>query len=646
MNAATPSSLSCAVVLFATAASVLAVGVPASATDKVDLQTASSMPTDVATHPPTAAQWASSEPSYRELLRADRRYAGAVSVGTSVSGRIRGESVEVPEDGDDLAVMEMCRGRGTNFGTEELATLLHDSAAAVAAEAPGARLLFCNLSKKGGRNIPWSHSHNSGRDVDLPFFVVNKGVSTEPTVMMRFRRDLNTGADEDVAFDVARNWVLVKHLLTHPTVQVQWIFVYRHLRRALLSFARAHGEAAETIARAEHVLVQPTDSSPHRDHFHVRIYCTGSDAADGCLNEGPLWPWIEERWREPLSRRAAALSPGFADPDAKVRQAVLALATETRAFGVAPALAGMAIVDPRSSLRLEATDRLVEWYANDGDAMAAIESFVRAPGGGFSEGDPIFEQDLPPAVAADGTHTLARFGRPEGRDALLVKRAYRLIGKIGSRRATPFLTRALKSRRRLDDEAQTPEAQLAARAAQHIMDLDLVPALLDTLETSPNGRVRRSVATALRRVTNHRLGVGWGDGVDEARRARNVASWRRWWLDNLGRGRGELLVRGFRLRGVPVKSLTGEGVVDILLRAVDRPTEVGYNADRVLCELTGHWSPPAMAPAARAKRWTAWRDARPGPIKLRRVKPDEVATFDRHGLSVKKFSWQASPTGP
>ena len=34
---------------------------------------------------------------------------------------------------------------------------------------------------------------------------------------------------------------------------------------------------------------QPSDSSPHDDHFHVRLYCAPDDLPYGCADRPPIW---------------------------------------------------------------------------------------------------------------------------------------------------------------------------------------------------------------------------------------------------------------------------------------------------------------------------------------------------------------------
>jgi penicillin-insensitive murein endopeptidase len=39
-------------------------------------------------------------------------------------------------------------------------------------------------------------------------------------------------------------------------------------------------------------MLQPRDSAPHDDHFHLRIACTQDELVHGCDVHGPAWPWL------------------------------------------------------------------------------------------------------------------------------------------------------------------------------------------------------------------------------------------------------------------------------------------------------------------------------------------------------------------
>lgn len=204
------------------------------------------------------------------------------SVGTPQSGRLT-DGVDLSSQPEPaLRVLPATERRGYTRGTAELVTLLTDTARAVTRAFPGTQLTVGNLSRPGGGDIPQSVSHNSGRDADLALFAVDReGRPLQSAHYVVFDAHGVAVAPPDLAgvarFDEARTWAAVRHLLSHPAVVVQWIFVAAPLRNMLLDHALRIDEPELLRERARRVLVQPSDSSPHVDHLHVRIACPPDD---------------------------------------------------------------------------------------------------------------------------------------------------------------------------------------------------------------------------------------------------------------------------------------------------------------------------------------------------------------------------------
>ncbi len=542
--------------------------------------------------PPTAAERAAREPSWEQILDPKRALEGAVSVGSTLKGKLKGEA-RLPLDGAHYTVLGICRERETNFGTEEVIALLTDTAASMAQAWPkGPKLAVCNMAKRGGGNIEWSRSHNSGRDADLAFYVRTKaGEPVEAPHLVRFGRELTSlGDDGAYVFDVERNWALARRLLTHPTIQLQWIFVYNPLKRAMLRHARTLGEPEALLEKAELVLWQPSDSARHNDHFHVRVFCADQDRPEGCLDEIPIWDWVTFD-PVPVADRAAALAPGLRERDEETRTRVLDHIERIQALDAAPALAEVAIFDRSNALRLRAMNILVEWRLRDADVAWAVERFVRAPGAGIVKDDPAYTTSDPAAIPWAGVMTRYTIGEGQERDALTLRRAWRVLDKMASPKAGPFLARALKSRRVIGEGAGVSEARLAAEAAIHAMDLRMVPALIDALEQDDN-RVRANAHLALRRITNHSAG--------------SADNWRAWWAEKGQKDRDELLMEGFRRGGVRLSSLDDKLFADLLVPLTLRDDEIGYNADRTLARMTGHYVPREASAEEKHKLWSAF----------------------------------------
>ena len=216
------------------------------------------------------------------------RGAHSKSIGTAQHGRLEGG---VPlQDSPNLLILPQTRRNALFFGTAELVALLQRSALAVALDWPGSVLRVGNVARQTGGDIGPSVSHNSGRDADVLFFAHDRlGTGQGPPNFCHFDdQGVADGPPADAGryeFDAERNWALVRHWLTDPDVVVQWIFVAAPLRNQLLDVALRRAAPASLRLRAARVLVQPRDSSPHADHFHLRIGCPPGDRPE-CLDGG------------------------------------------------------------------------------------------------------------------------------------------------------------------------------------------------------------------------------------------------------------------------------------------------------------------------------------------------------------------------
>jgi len=181
---------------------------------------------------------------------------------------------------------------GNFHGTWELVQLVERAARRVAFRVPGARLSIGELSRAGGGALGGHHSHTSGRDVDIGFYTTTP--EGKPHYTFAFADfDANgrgLAPNGYLRFDDARNWELVSKLVTDGDARVQYIFVAQALRSRLLAHAERVGAPASVIERARSVLIQPGHGHPHRNHFHVRIYCPPADRPT-CSDRAPFWPW-------------------------------------------------------------------------------------------------------------------------------------------------------------------------------------------------------------------------------------------------------------------------------------------------------------------------------------------------------------------
>jgi penicillin-insensitive murein endopeptidase len=266
--------------------------IPLDVGEVAELATAPRSPAVAAHVADTPADEAHRERERTDECRAPRsargraRSIGLTNHGRLARGRFLGES--------DL--IHHVDAHGCNFwGTQELVSVVSEVAAAVAEEHPNHRLTVGELSKRGGGDIIGHGSHENGRDVDLGFYFVDQdGQPYEPDRLLEVGRDGTARVDDEVVtFDVARNWTVVETLLSSDEADVSFILVGWRIRRWLLDHARGSRVDRELYRRASRVLVVPRRGRhPHRNHFHVRIFCP--EAHDTCHDRRPLWGWVAE----------------------------------------------------------------------------------------------------------------------------------------------------------------------------------------------------------------------------------------------------------------------------------------------------------------------------------------------------------------
>jgi penicillin-insensitive murein endopeptidase len=196
--------------------------------------------------------------------------APALSIGSPNEGRLDGGTrlAETPY----LRVVPYYAESNARWGLPSLVGLLDRAARRVARKFPDAVMSIGDLSRKGGGELDRHHSHESGRDADIGFYIRN---AKRPILPVRFVAFSPTGAAPTMPgaiFDEARNWALIEALLDDPTTRVSYIFVAAHVRARLLRYAEQTGAPATLRERAAEVMMQPRRAA-HDDHFHIRIAC-------------------------------------------------------------------------------------------------------------------------------------------------------------------------------------------------------------------------------------------------------------------------------------------------------------------------------------------------------------------------------------
>lgn len=208
---------------------------------------------------------------------------------------VQTEAEELPVSGPGFVRF---RPHSPNYwGRPRLVTGIARLAASIGERFPGSPpLVVGDLSARRGGKIPGHNSHRTGRDVDFLFYYTTPaGAPVRAPGFIHVESDgmaIVPGSNEYLRLDVVRQWELTKLMVTDPELGVQFIFVSREVEALLVDYALARGEPLETVWRAQAVMLEPGDSTPHDDHAHVRIACSPDEAVAGCSGGGPLWEWL------------------------------------------------------------------------------------------------------------------------------------------------------------------------------------------------------------------------------------------------------------------------------------------------------------------------------------------------------------------
>lgn len=249
---------------------------------------------------------------------------GVVTDGSSISygkpnrGRLI-DGQKLPDSGPGYVVPLTWKTRGARYGTNELISLIKGTSKRMRKKIKDARVVVADLSaNNGGEARKWHKSHQSGRDVDVLYYVRDSnGKAIEPELMHAFDGNMKSRDGSGNTLDVARTWMIVRDLLTAQEAYVQYIFMYRPIAEKLIEYATNNKESDVVIERAKLALKQPAGSAPHDDHFHVRIYCSQTDRMFGCQDIGPLELLAarEAETQRTLDAIAKALPPASPDED-------------------------------------------------------------------------------------------------------------------------------------------------------------------------------------------------------------------------------------------------------------------------------------------------------------------------------------------
>ena len=502
--------------------------------------------------------------TFRQIVDPARQTTGSVALGNTSRGGLVNPAM-VPDAGEFHYILPAHLGRPTHYGTDELVKMVLTASEAVGNAFPGSRLAVGNMSVFDGGHISWSRSHNSGRDVDLGFFLRDKeGADLPLENLVHARRNGAIAEVKGATFDVERNWALVKALLTSDAAKVQWIFIYAPLERLMLAHAEKTGEPQALRDRAAAILHQPGDSAPHDDHFHVRIFCTLDDRLEGCQNTGPRREGVPTYDRE-VAARALELLRGAASDDGAVAHAAARFLRRLEPASVGDRLLAM-VPHAHPDARVELLD--------------LAESLGLRKGVG-----PLI------ALAASDPDPQVRM------------RAFRLV--IASNEAVASQATVAM----LQDPGpplpdRTPVRLAIARARRGSLDTTLMSGFISALNDS-DSQVRREVGRRISHLTGQSHPLDPATAITPSQRERLVEHWERWWRTHKSDDRAAWVAEGFRNAHLRVMTKKGDWDRAALVNACKSRIEgVSFSASQTLARLTGRPAPAVDAtPDERYRHW-------------------------------------------
>ena len=515
--------------------------------------------------PPDERPAVDSPLTFRQIVDPARRSAGSIALGNTSRGGLIDPAM-VPDAGEFHYILPAHLGRPTHYGTDELVELLLTTAEQVATAFPASRLAVGNLSVFDGGHISWSRSHNSGRDVDIGFFLRDKeGADLPLESLVHIRRSGAVAEIPGATFDTERNWATVKALLTSETAKVQWIFVYAPLERMLLAHATKLGEPQALIDKAATIMHQPGDSAPHDDHFHVRIFCTLDDRLEGCRNTGPRREGVPSFDRE-VAARALELLRGTASSDADIALQSARFLRRLQPESLAGQLLAM-VPHANASARSELLDLADELGVHRGVA-------------------PLI------ALAASDPDPMVR------------TRAFRLVIASSEEVATQA-TQAMLLEPGAPLADQTPIRLAIARAKKGSVDGALMPGYIASLGDS-DPQVRREAGRRISHITARPHPLDPVNATSAAQREQLVAHWQQWWSDHQNEDRATRVAAAFREANLRVKNKKGDWDRKALVEACKSRIEgISFAASAQLATLTGKAAP--AVDATPEQRYNHWR---------------------------------------
>lgn len=491
------------------------------------------------------------------------------SIGTTADGYLV-NAVQVPVNHERLRFLEIQSERGLVYTSTEMLELVTKAADFVWQSVPQTPTYLGNFGAEGGGDIPYSVSHNSGRDADFAFHMLApSGNIWVPKSFVEFADD-GTWVDAQTGgvyrFDVVRNWALVEGLIRHHEGRIQTIFVSNGLRRLLLEHAASTGVSPSIRSMAATLLTQPGGALPHNDHFHLRLYCSERDVASGCEDTGRRHAHFRN-FGSVRSKTIAAARQAAEHEDPEVRKNALWRLMILNDRG-SMALFRKALKDPSEQVRIKAIRALVDLGLGDSVLIAHLE------------------QEKSPRVRLELITGIGLSGQKLGLESL--------VGVIENGALYDF-------------GYLVDERAVAADALTHTAEPRVVPAMISVLS-----KLDRNVIPRVRRSLNYLTNHDFEDAEE----------WQEWLRVHGKDDREAWLISGFQSAGFRVEELGPRGVWE-LCRAISDADHLSVNAQQALMRIASNEVPSLTWSKYDASfYWRRWFERRSREMGLPPIPPE------------------------
>lgn len=497
----------------------------------------------------------------------------SVSVGTVTDGYLV-NGVALP-DVATLAILPRQRARHLDYGTAELMEMLQEASTRLAARYEGNVIQLGNVGRHYGGDIPYSVSHNSGRDADVAFLATDP--DGEPALLPDLLRFDESGHSVKFngyyRFDAERNWALVRALVLSSKSQIQYLFISNGLKRILLDYARESGADAGVIARAQVLLRQPGAAIPHDDHLHVRVYCSRFDSGAGCHRTGAVHSGVELFSGEDNIVIGAAIE-ALKSADPRVREVAIRRLTLIGGQTESESEVALLLTDSDVGVRKAAISAMVTWGSSSL----------------YDRLDEIWAAEQSSEVKTHLLQTLAR---------------------TRERHAISFLIGLLDEPELATDMPKPFDLRLAAvDALTEARSLSAIAALIPLLQ-EPSTELRARAARSLRMLTNYDIdSVEWRNVSVETEAIETAsAAWSRWLAETRYRrwSYAEWTRAGFEEAGYTMDTSDAERAQQLARASGDSRDYIRVNAQQALMSWSSNFPRSLDWSRSDARTyWTRW----------------------------------------